>query len=179
MNQNSLASLSNKPAIKPSDPIIPKIELIGDDTIVITGNTPEELSPHLGNILGIVHAIRHFSQDGDRSGRRAIAEKKATGIPLENNEFRLCFSYTNSRTVRSDGSIIINFLISNADAREHRLLLSDDSSGNQPYRIMSGDETKQYFAKLVSMCLSELREYLDRAFSFAPNGNSSPSHLIQ
>lgn len=184
MIQNSPAPASNEPSIETpnlieaSNLIAPKIELIGEGTIIITGNTPGDLVPHIDNILDIVHSIRHFSQDGDRSGHRAIAEKKAAGIPLENGEFRLRISYTNSRTVRDDGSFEINFLISAAG--KHELFPESDSSDKQPpTRAMDSDEIKKYFAKVISMCFSELCNYLKRAFSSTTNDELSPDSALQ
>lgn len=182
---------------------IPEVERTEDGCGLVIKHLPADYTRDLletSPIMGICHQLKHLYTDGDRIGKTGIKQKKKTGHRLENNNLRMCFTYTSTvrRTSDAESEMTIKFYIDqsgNARAKEsfNRADVSDDmlkefkKSGRLfchnrskviVWRDLTEQEQQDLLGVIITTCVEETKEYIQEAYHSAYLCETAPNYLV-
>lgn len=114
--------------------------VIRDENRIIIYHLPANLTYktlETSPILNTCHQMKHLYSDGDRVGRKGIAQKRAHKKRLENNVIRMCISYTCSLRKEPTGTntLIINFMPSFTKHHLPRFIQKIDKASLTPKEL--------------------------------------------
>lgn len=153
-------------------------------------------------IVDICHQLKHLYNDGDRIGKSGIRQKQENGHDLENNNLRICITYTYlMRTVPGSGNeMVIKFYIdqsknnrarakesfkrsdiSDAELKEMKKsgrLICHNRSKVIAWRYLSDKEQQDLLKVVLTTCSEEIKEYVRNAYYDAYNRRVIPNYLV-
>lgn len=163
--------LNHRPATRP-DPVchsLPRLESLSSNQLVFSNLGANHAIVFQSGIMSVLNHIKNIYTDGDPGGRKIYREKRRSGFPVANTDFRIQIIYT--AIMNSDGNLVVKFLF---DKGTKPYFIQPNSHGR--HRPMNDREILSMRTAFAMHCAEALTRYFQEIMEEAHANNVEPDY---